>query len=172
MDLFEIIQERFSVRSFSDKPVEQEKLNRLLEVVQYTPTACNLQPQKVYVLESQESRDKLATVCRFTFNAPVILLICYDQDVAWKNKRVEGYNSGEMDASICCDELMLEAWNLGLGSCWVGAYNPREVEAAFNLPSNIKVAAVLPIGYAADDCTPMAGMHDKTKPLEELVVRL
>jgi nitroreductase len=80
MNFFELAKERFSVRSFKKDAIEAEKLNMILEAGRVAPTACNKQPQKIYVIQSDEMRAKLATVCKFTFDAPVVLAICYDKE--------------------------------------------------------------------------------------------
>ena len=129
-------------------------MNRILEAGHVAPTACNNQPQKIYIVKSEDARKKLASVCRCTFDAPVILAVCYDRTRDWKNKLQPGYESGETDAAIVCTHMMLAAWEQGIGSCWVGAFAAPAVEEALALPENIHVTAMLPIGYAADDAAP------------------
>jgi nitroreductase len=100
MTFQELAKNRYSVRSFKDTPIEEEKLNLILEAGRVAPTACNNQPQKIYVAKSAEARQKLASVCRCTFDAPVILVVCYDRTRNWKNKLMPGLESGETDAAI------------------------------------------------------------------------
>ena len=95
MTFQELARARYSVRSFKDAPIEQEKMDLILEAGRVAPTACNNQPQKIFVAKSEESRGKLASVCRCTFDAPVILVVCYDRSRDWKNKLQPGYESGE-----------------------------------------------------------------------------
>ena len=155
MSFLELAKARYSVRSFQDRPIEEEHLNLILEAGRVAPTACNFQPQRIYVARSAEARAKLASVCRCTFGAPVILVVCYDRERDWKNKLLPGYESGETDAAIVCTRMMLEAFELGIGSCWVGYFNPQVVAETLGLPENITVSALLPMGYPAEDAQPL-----------------
>jgi nitroreductase len=106
MEFLELAKARYSERSFEKSyPIEEEKLSKILEAGRVAPTACNLQPQKIYVLKSEDSLWKAAKLTH-TYEAPVVLLICYDENVVWKNAREEGYNSGEQDASIVASSMM------------------------------------------------------------------
>ena len=147
MTFQELAHARYSVRSFQNVPIAEEKLNLILEAGRVAPTACNFQPQKIYVAKSEESRKKLASVCRCTFDAPVILVVCYDRTRDWKNKLMPGYESGETDAAIVCTHMMLQAFELGIGSCWVGYFNAQAVSDVLGLPENVTVSALLPMGY-------------------------
>lgn len=168
MTFLELAQARYSVRKFKDTVIEDDKLNKIIEAGHYAPTACNRQPQKIYVVKSEENRKKLAEVCRFTFDAPIIFVVGFDKERAWKNRLTDGYNSGETDASIVCTHMMLEAWEQGIGSCWVGYFNPEDVSKALSLPENIQVTAMLPIGYPAEDAQPM-DLHSTYRDLKETV---
>ena len=171
MNFLELAKARFSVRSFKKDAIEEEKLGAILEAGRVAPSACNKQPQKIYVIQSEESRAKLASVCRFTFDAPVILAVCYDKDRAWKNDLMPGYSSGETDAAIVCTHMMLEAASLGIGSCWVGWFNADKVAQALSLPENVTLSALLPIGYPTDDAVPTK-LHTKIRELEDTVTFL
>ena len=170
MELEQVIKERYSVRRFSDREIEQEKLDKILDAGRIAPTAANAQPQKILVIKSEESKDKLKSVCRFTFGAPVILLACADMRKVWKNKNEEGYDSAEMDLSIIGTHMMLEACNLGIGSCWIRAFNSNEVKEAFDLPEYIKPIFILPIGYEADDFEPSMNVHLSRNAIEDEVI--
>ena len=168
MDFFELAKSRYSVRAFQNKPIEEEKLQRILEAGKFAPTAKNMQPQRIYVAKSEESRKKLASVCRCTWDAPVILVVCYDRERNCKRVLNPGTETGEMDATIVCTHMMLQAWDLGIGSCWVGYYNDDAVAEALGLPAHIHVAALLPIGYPAEDSKPIQ-MHFSSRELSDMV---
>ena len=168
MTFLELAKARYSVRSFKNQPIEDEKLNLILEAGHIAPTACNNQPQKIYIAKSEDARKKLASVCRCTFDAPVILVVCYDRDLDWKNKLQPGYESGETDAAIVCTHMMLEAAELGIGSCWVGYFNAQAVSEALGLPENVTVSALLPMGYPADDAKPL-DLHFQFRPMSDVV---
>lgn len=168
MELSKVIKERFSVRQFAEKPIEEEKLNEILEAGRIAPTATNAQPQRVYVLKSDEAISKIRKLSRCAYNAPVVLMIGYDENEEWKNPLESGVVSGQQDASIVATHMMLKAYELGIGSCWVGFFSPTEVKKAFNLPESEKLVLLLPIGYPADNAKPADG-HTKKKDLNETI---
>ena len=168
MTFLELAQARYSVRKFKEDAIEEEKLAAILEAGRVAPTACNNQPQKIYVVKSKAVRQKLAEVCRYTFDAPVILVIGYDTERDWKNRRMPGYSSGETDAAIVTTHMMLEAWEQGIGSCWVGAFAADAVTEALALPETVRVTAMLPLGYPADDAEP-AAFHTNYRDLSDTV---
>ena len=171
MTFFELAKARYSVRAFRETPVEEEKLMQILEAGRIAPTACNNQPQKIFVAKSTASREKLASVCPCTFHAPVILVVCYDRTRNWKSKLMPGYESGETDAAIVCTHMMLQAADLGIGSCWVGYFNAQEVADVLGLPEGITVSALLPIGYAAEGAEPDP-LHTQYRDLADTVTEI
>ena len=168
MTFQELARARYSVRSFKDTPIEADKMNLILEAGRVAPTACNNQPQKIYIAKSAESRAKLASVCRCTFDAPVILVVCYDRNRDWKNKLQPGYESGETDAAIVCTHMMLQAYELGIGSCWVGYFNADAVSKVLGLPENVTVSALLPMGYPADNAEPLP-LHSQYRDFADTI---
>lgn len=153
MDLMNLLKERYSVRMFSDKPVEDDKLNQILEAGRVAPTAVNFQPQRILVLKSKDALDKLKNCTRYHFDAPVALIVCYDNTVSWKRK-YDNYDMGAVDAAIVTTQMMLETANLGLGTTWVGHFEPAAVVREFELPENIIPVAILPIGYPSESAEP------------------
>ena len=171
MTFQELARARYSVRNFLDSPIEEEKMSLILEAGRVAPTACNFQPQRIYVAKSAESRAKLAQVCRCTFGAPVILVVCYDRERDWKNKLMPGYESGETDAAIVCTHMMLQAFELGIGSCWVGYFNADAVKEALGLPENVTVSALLPMGYPAENAQPLP-LHDQIREFGDTIMEI
>ena len=171
MTFQELAHARYSVRSFQDAPIRDEALNLILEAGRVAPTACNNQPQKIFVAKSEEARKKLASVCRCTFDAPVILVVCYDRSRDWKNKLQPGYESGETDAAIVCTHMMLQAFELGIGSCWVGYFNADAVKEALGLPENVTVSALLPMGYPAENAQPLP-LHDQIREFGDTIMEI
>lgn len=169
MSFFELAKNRYSVRSFQDKPITREHLNLILEAGRIAPTACNNQPQKIYVAKSKEAIDKLKECTPFTFDAPVVMVIGYDKTRSWYNKRMPGYESGETDAAIVTTHMMLEAWNRGIGSCWVGVFNADNVSEALGLPENVRVTALMPMGYADMEAGPR---HSQFREKEDIVAEI
>ncbi|MBE6042167.1 MAG: nitroreductase [Clostridiales bacterium] len=171
MSFMELAKERYSVRSFSDRAVEQEKLEKIIEAGMIAPTAKNLQPVRIYVMKSADAMEKMNALTRCIYGAPAALLVCYNEDEAWHSPFNEGYDSGEMDASIILTHMMLEAWEQGIGSCWVGLFDHDEAARVFDLPAEVKPVAIMPLGYAAEGCKP-APMHANTRDRSELVTEL
>lgn len=168
MDFLDLVKERFSVRDFLPKEIESDKLDQILLAGNVAPTARNIQPQRIYVLKSKESLDKMREITKMVYNAPIVLLVCVDLDEVWKNPLEEGYNTSEMDASIIGTHMMLEAWNLGIASVWIRYFDARKISQEFNLDQNIRPIFLLPIGYKSDKVTPSPSHNDK-KELNEIV---
>lgn len=170
-DFIQLAKDRYAVRKYKDAPVEEEKLGLILEAAKLAPTACNYQPQKIYVVKSDEMRKKLAEVCPCTFAAPVIFVVGYEASRSAKGLVAPGHDFGDTDAAIVCTHMMLEAHELGLGSCWVGYFSEEKVRAALGIGENVRIRDLLPVGYPADDASP-APMHTKYREMSDMVTEL
>lgn len=162
----ELVHRRYSVRSFLDKPVEEEKLAFILEAAASAPSACNNQPWIFIVIRDSDNRARLETVYNrpWFLQAPIIIAACYDTGVSWR--RGDGKDYGDVDTAIAVDHLTLAAAELGLGTCWVGAFNVKAARAVLMLPKSVEPLAFIPLGY------PASGQPKKVrKPLEEIVYR-
>lgn len=168
MEFSRLIKERYSVRKFSGEPVEEEKLAAILEAARVAPTAANKQPQRILVLQGPESMEKLKACTPYTFNAPMALAVCCRLDEAWVRPH-DNYNGGVIDAAIIGVHIMLAVHDLGLGSTWVGYFDPAIFRQTFTLPDTVEPVAIFPIGHLAPDAKP-AHLHEKRRPLEETVV--
>ena len=166
-DFMELAKARYSVRKFLDKKVPKEIIEKIIEAGMIAPTGCNNQPQRVIVVESQEGLAKIKECTRCHFDAPLVFIISYNKDECWK-RPYDGKLSGDIDASIVTTQMMLEAANLGIGSCWVMHYRPEVLKEKFALPDNIESTALLVMGYPAEDAAPAPG-HEKSRPENELV---
>ncbi|MBQ9047381.1 MAG: nitroreductase family protein [Solobacterium sp.] len=171
MEFIRLAEERFSVRDYQDRPIEQEKIDLILKAGQLAPTAANFQPQRIYMIRSAEGLAKIRAITRCAFNAPVVFMFAYDENVQWRNRLEEGITSGQQDVSIAAVHMMMEAWDLGIGSCWVDAFPNSETAKAFNLPENEKVVMLMPMGYPSDKAEP-SPKHKETQPLDVLVKEL
>ena len=168
MGFMELAKARFSVRKFADKPVEQEKLDLLLEAGNIAPTAKNQQPQRIYVIRSEEALKKLAEYTPCIYGATTVLLFTYNTTEQWFNPDEEGPCSGIQDVSIVATHIMLEAEDLGLGTCWVNRFLNSGVEKAFGLPAEEKAVLLMPVGYIPEGTKPTE-RHFKKKAIEETV---
>jgi aminobenzoyl-glutamate utilization protein B len=160
--------ERWSVRKFEDRPVEKDDLEKILRAGQLAPTACNYQPQRVLVIDDPEAIEKLKACTVYTYGARTFLLTCIDHSEVWVRKQ-DGKDGGDVDAAIVTTHMMMEAADLGIGSVWVGSFDPARLREAFAIPDHIEPVALLPIGYIAADAKP-SPLHEQTRPLSELVV--
>ncbi|UUV17632.1 nitroreductase family protein [Fusobacteria bacterium ZRK30] len=168
MDFLELAKKRYSVRKFSSQKVEKEKIDLILEAGRLAPTAVNYQPQRILVLESDESLEKLKECSKYHFDAPLAILVCYDNTISWK-RRYDDKDMGEVDASIVATQMMLEITNLNLGTTWVGHFDPQKIRDTFSLPENIIPVALFPIGYPHEKSTPHP-LHDQRFEISETVV--
>ncbi len=177
MDFLDLARTRWSVRDYDARPVEQEKIDRILEAARLAPTGANRQPQRLFVLKSDEALATVRSATRMAFNAPLVILVCAKVDEAWHNKRetvmrgttCDMYNVAEMDASIVCDHMQLAATELGLGTLWVRGYDTQALLDAFDLPEGVVPMCLLDVGYPSETARP-ASLHFERKPLEETVV--
>ena len=171
MTFLELAKKRFSVRKFTDQPVEKEKLDKVLEAGNIAPTAKNLQPQRIYVLQSEEALKKAYALTPCCYGAKTVLLFTYDIDEEWTNPLEDMIHSGDQDVSIVATHIMLEAEEQGLSTCWVNYFPNTKTEEAFNLPDNERVVLLMPMGYAQDGVH-AAHLHNENRSRDELVKEL
>ena len=177
MDFIDIFKRRVTTRQFSPVPVEQEKLDKILEAGRWAPTAVNAQPQRILVLNTKESLAKVREFCTFGYDpkyaeqeracddkkhnqciyyygAPLVLFVCYDKDACWKHPE-SGESSGATDATIVSTHMMLEAASIGLGTVWISYFDKEKARKLLNLPEQWEPNNMLYIGYPADDFVPV-----------------
>ena len=169
MDFEKLAAVRYSARKFSDRPVENEKLMKILEVGRLAPTAKNLQSQRIFAITSKEGLERVYKAYH-CFSAPVVLLICGDTSAACDAPTTER-NMAETDATIVATHMMLEIHDLGLGTTWVGAFNEAKLKAYFPQLEGYQLIALFPTGYIAEDAEP-SRLHLESKTKDELVTVL
>lgn len=163
--LLNCIKERYSVRKFQNKPIEQEKMDILLEAARLAPSASNKQSWKFIVIKDSEKRKQLADICKgqkFVSQAPITIAVC--------NTNLDyimtcGQKAPVIDGAIAAEHIVLQAVELGLGSCWIGSFYHEEMAELINLPKDYKIVALLPVGYPA-----IEKKERNLKPLDEIVV--
>lgn len=166
MDFLTLAKERYSCRYFSDKKVEQEKIDKILEAARLAPTGRNSQSQRILVLTDEAELNKLSGCTPYGWNAPLVMIICYDKNECW-HRDIDDFDGGAQDICIVTTHMMLEVTDLGLGSTWVGAFDPFKAREIYNIPENLEVAAILPIGYPSESAHP-SRLHNDRKPIEEI----
>ena len=168
MDFLELAKKRYSTRQFQNKKVEKQKIEAIINAAHVAPTAANLQPQKLLILDSPEQLSKLAPFVDF-YNAPFVIIVLADTACSWKRPYDKKYFA-DIDCAIVTDHMMLEATSLDLGSVWIGYYSPEDVKKAFSIPQDLDVVTILAIGYAEENTALSPQRHSQTrKPISELI---
>ncbi|MBC8449305.1 MAG: nitroreductase family protein [Chloroflexi bacterium] len=164
MDFTQLINTRYSVRAYTADLVEEDKLHAVLEAAQLAPTAANRQPFQLIVIRTAGREEELKRIYNrdWFVQAPLVIAICGIPAQAWTRR--DGKSYVDVDASIVMDHLILAAADLGLGTCWVGAFDPDAAREVLGLPEGVEPLAFTPLGYPADEPRPK-----KRKPLSELV---
>jgi nitroreductase len=167
MDFKELVNIRYSVRKYSNKAIDSKTLECILESARKAPSAVNLQPYKIYVIQSDSMLKKIKDCYhRDWFKlAPLVLVITGLHNEAWKRK-ADNKDHTDIDAAILIDHITLQAADLGLGSCWVCNFDTRAVSNLLELNSNEEPIALLPLGYPNDDNIP----SKKRKEINDIVI--
>lgn len=167
MDFQKFAEERYSVRKFKQEHLSKEIIGKILKAGHIAPTGCNYQPQRILVLNTDESIEKLKKCTKCHFDAPTAMLICYNKDECWTRK-YDGASCGIVDASIVTTHMMLEAHEVGVGTTWVMYFDPFGMREEFNIPDNVEPAALLVMGYPAPDAEPL-NLHFEQRSMDEVV---
>lgn len=147
MDVFTAINQRSSARAYKASDVEEDKLKKVLEAARLSPSASNRQDWKFIVVKTAETKKKLAEAAfgqSFIGEAPVVIVACGTEPKAIMACGQPAYT---VDVSIACAFMILQAYELGLGTCWIGAFNEGEVKKILKIPKEIRVVAMTPLGY-------------------------
>ena len=166
MSFAELVQQRYSVRKYDSCPIEQEKMEKILEAGRLAPTAVNYQPQRILVGQG-EAMEQMKGCSPCIYGAPVVMVVCYDKNASWKSR--SGREIGDVDGGIVLTQMMYQAQELGIGSLIVGIYKEALLRERFHIPENYEIVSLLVLGYAAEDCEPHPEFHASRKPLEETV---
>jgi nitroreductase len=169
MDFYDLIKNRESIRNYDrTRPVEKDKLDRILNAGRLAPSAANKQPWQFLIVSSEEMLDKVRTCYNRDWfkDAPHILVVTGRRADAWVRK-YDGYNSLETDLTIAMDHMILAAENEGVGTCWIAAFNPEILSEALSLRMDEKVYAISPLGYTQKGYK-KKGLKER-KPLDEIV---
>jgi nitroreductase len=150
MEFLELVKQRYSVRAYKSEPIENDKLQKVLEAAQLAPTACNLQPFQLIVVHTKGREKELQRIygASWFVQAPIIICACGKPSESWV--RTDGENYCDIDVTIAMDHLILAAADLGLGTCWIGAFNPEAAREILGLPDDVKPVAFTPLGYPDD----------------------
>ncbi len=164
MNFLELVKARCSCRNYQPTPVEQEKLDYIMECVRLAPSAVNRQPWKFRIVSSDADRKKICQCYsrEWFATAPVVIIASILHDEEWV--RADGKHHGDIDIAIAVEHLCLAATEQGLGTCWVCNFDAEQCKQSFALASNEEAAVLIPIGYPAD-----APKEKKRKAIGEIV---
>ena len=151
MEFEDLINERYSVRSYHARPVEDEKLEKVLDAARLAPTAANKQPFQLIVVKTESREDDLKRVypAGWFSQAPLVICACAVKSESWT--RGDGRNYVDVDTTIAMDHLILAATNLGLGTCWIAAFDAEAAREVLKIPDNMEPLLFTPLGYPADE---------------------
>jgi nitroreductase len=164
MEFYDLIQRRYSVRAYKPDEVEAEKLQRVLEAARLAPTAANRQSFQLLVVHTSGREEELHMIYPkpWFVQAPLIICACGLPKENWVRK--DGKNYNDVDMAIVMDHLILAATNEGLGTCWIGAFNPEKAREILRLPTEVEPVALTPLGYPKDQPN-----EKQRKSLQDLV---
>lgn len=157
MDVAEAIKKRRSIRKFLNKDIPENAIEALIEAIKWAPSAGNLQARRFYFVQDQELKEMLAVAALgqiFIASAPLVVVGCADQDrISHYGKRGKELYVIQ-DVAVAVENMMLQAYELGLGSVWVGAFNEDQVSKILDIPNYLRPMAIIPIGYPAHQPIP------------------
>ncbi len=165
MNFSELVQKRYSVRAYKPEAVESDKLETVLEAARQAPTAANRQPIQFVVIHTAGRQEELKRIYPrdWFVQAPLVICACKVSAQGWV-RRQDSKNYSEVDIAIAMDHLILAAADLGLGTCWIGAFEPEVTREILGLPADVEPIAFTPLGYPGDELKPK-----KRKTLAEIV---
>ncbi len=166
MGFLELAKQRYSVRAYKSTSVQDEKLREVLEAARLAPTASNRQPFRLIVIHTEGRVEELRRIYSpvWFVEAPIVICICGLPSQSWVRRDRKDYS--DVDVAIAMDHLILAATDLGLGTCWVGAFNAEEARRILRLPDDVEPIAFTPLGYPDDQPSPR---HKIRKSMHELV---
>jgi nitroreductase len=163
LDVFEAVQKRKSVRAYEPTPVPVEKLKKVLEAARLAPSAGNAQPWHFIIVMAPDKRKKIARGCRFgrfLAESPVVIVGCGDQKASPRWHAI--------DTCIAMENLVLAATGEGLGTCWIGTFNEKEIREMLKIPSHLKVVALLALGYSRETLDILGKVAHLIRPKKKL----
>ena len=149
MNLKKLIEQRYSARAYLSQPIEKDKIEYILECARLSPSACNLQPWKFYVVTDKSILSRVhESYNRDWFKtAPMCIVVCEDISASWKRSNTDNKDHADIDAAIASEHICLAAHEIGLGTCWICNFLPDVLSNALNLSDNLKPVAIFPLGY-------------------------
>jgi nitroreductase len=166
MDFQELIRKRYSCRQYAADPLKEDHLNKILEAARLAPTAANRQPFRIIIIRTENNQEELLGIYPrdWFVQPPLVLCVCCIPEEGWRRKKYDNKSYAVVDAAIVLDHITLQAADLGVGTCWIGDFNPEAAREYLQLPADVEPVAFTPLGYPLDQ------VREKTrKTLEELI---
>ncbi len=166
MKFAQLVHQRYSCRKYSPDLIEEEKFNLILEAARLAPTASNQQPFQIIIIKTENKQDELLKIYHrdWFVQPPIVLCICSLPAEGWHRHKYDNQSYAIVDAAIVLDHITLQAADLGLGTCWVGDFNPQAAREFLALPEDVNPVAFTPLGYPLDE-----PKNKIRKPLKELI---
>jgi nitroreductase len=174
MNFIDLVNTRSSVRTYSNKPVSRILIDQCLEAARLAPSACNSQPWSFIILDTPECKTKVSdaafsgmySMCSFAKEAPVLIVVVteYSSYAATLGRFIQKTQYNLIDIGIACEHLVLQATELGLGTCWIGWFNTKKVKEKLGLSKRTHINTLISLGYPAHNGIP----EKKRKPIEEM----
>ena len=166
MNFDKLVNQRFSCRKYSSDPIDEGAFLKVLEAARLAPTAANRQPFQIIVIKTENNQEMLLDIYNreWFVQAPIVLCICSNPEEGWIRDQYDNNSYAIVDAAIVVDHITLQAADLGLGTCWIGAFDPQKTRNFLKLPDHIEPIAFTPLGH------PLSKPGDKIrKPLSDLI---
>lgn len=169
MTFLDLVRRRYSVRAYRPDPVPDDLLASVLEAGRLAPTASNRQPFRIIVVRTRGREAELRRIydSEWFVQAPLVLCVCAVPSEAWRRTMYDGRSHADVDAAIVMDHLILAAADLGLGTCWIAAFDPAAAREVLAIPDEGEPMLFTPLGFAADASS--SPRHAERRPLDELV---
>ena len=167
MEYLDLAKRRCSTRAYTEQAVEQGKVAAILEAARVAPSAANLQPVRLVIVDDEPGRARLERAAN-AYGAPLAIIVCADRSRAWR-RPADGKSTADIDASIVADHMMMAATDLGLGTVWICWFDPDALAQAFGLPEHLEPVCILAIGYRDEPAKSPERHATERIALDELV---
>lgn len=170
MDLKKIIEDRYSVRQFTDEVIDNSIVEKIIDLARKAPSAKNKQPYRVYLINDPFVIEELRKTIKSIGDCKNLLLITSIPNEAWINKRRNDYNIVDIDVGIFSTYIMLSAWNYGIGSCMIGMFDDKDVRKIVDLKVDEVPALFLALGYISPSSKPSEQYHYYRKSVNDILI--
>ena len=163
LNFFELVKNIRSIRKYKEQEVEKEKIQKIIEAARLAPSAMNRQPYLLFVITKKDAITRISSACNQEWKAPIMIAIVCNPKQAWV--REDGEEYWKTDAAIAMHQISLAAYAEGLGTCWIAAFNEKQMKKILNVSSDSRVAFLSPLGYPSEKKVPI----QNRKPIDSLV---